>query len=166
MRSGKLVAAGITGAWLLGVGSLAGAQDRAGPTWAEFQKLQTEVREQRQLIIQLMQSEQQRYDMLLKLIQTGGGAPAERAAAAATSSNTAVAPRTGIEAPARVREQTHATVEGSVRVSGGEADAVYVYVDNVKGPPVKGKTFQIKQEGKQFTPSHAVVQVGTNLWFP
>src|SRR5688572_21790417 len=167
-RMGKVVAVWVAGG-LMGAGSHARAQDRQGPTWAEFQKLQTEVREQRQLIIQLMQSEQQRYDMLLKLIQTGGGPAAERAAAAPSSSNLiAASPRSGALAdpPAVRREQSHATVEGSVRVSGGQAEAVYVYVDNVKGSPVKGKTVQIKQEGKQFTPTHAVVQIGTNLWFP
>src|SRR6476646_3359185 len=64
------------------------AQDDAAkvgnaPTRAEFNKLQAEVRDQRQLIIQMLQNEQQRYDVLLRLIQgqTGGGA----AAAAAVS---------------------------------------------------------------------------------
>ena len=37
-------------------------------------KLQNEVREQRQLIVEMLQSEQQRYDMLLKLLRAGGGA--------------------------------------------------------------------------------------------
>ena len=46
------------------------------PTRAEFTKLQSDVREQRQLIIQMMQTEQQRYDMLLRLLQgQGGGTP-------------------------------------------------------------------------------------------
>jgi len=168
-RRGNLVAACVGGACLLSVKAPANAQDRPAPTWAEFQKLQSEVREQRQLIIQLMQSEQQRYDMLLKLIQTGGGPAAERAASVGNSSpvaNGTPARGPAVEGAPRAREQTHAAIEGSVKVSGGEAEAVYVYVDNVKGPPVKGKTVQIKQEGKQFTPTHAVVQVGTNLWFP
>src|SRR5580765_5581786 len=42
------------------------------PTAADFARLQREVSEQRQLIIQMMQVEQQRYDMLLKLLQSGG----------------------------------------------------------------------------------------------
>ena len=42
------------------------------PTAADFVKLQREVAEQRALIIQMMQVEQQRYDMLLKLLQSGG----------------------------------------------------------------------------------------------
>ena len=170
-RNGKLVAVCAAAAWLVGAGGVSRAADeRPGPTWAEFQKLQTEVRDQRQLIIQLIQSEQQRYDMLLKLIQTGGGPAAERAAAVASSApaanGTPASRLPTVDGPPHMREQTHAAIEGSVRVSGGEAEAVYVYVDNVKGPPVKGKTVQIKQEGKQFAPTHAVVQVGTNLWFP
>ena len=148
------------------------ATSRPPPTGAEFARLEAQVNEQRQLIIQLMQSEQQRYDMLLKLIQTGGGAPAERAAAAASATPsataTAVAPSRGVGPLNEVRphELIRATIEGKVRVSGGEAEAVYVYVDNVKGPSVKGQTVQIKQEGKQFSPSYAVVQVGTKLDFP
>ena len=48
----------------------------APPSRAEFNKLQTDVREQRQLIIQMLQTEQQRYDMLLHLMQgQGGGTP-------------------------------------------------------------------------------------------
>jgi plastocyanin len=172
-KSGKLVAAWTAGACLVGLSQASFAQERsAGPTWAEFQKLQTEMRDQRALIIQLMQSEQQRYDMLLKLLQTGGSLSPERAAAAAPPAIGATTQPRGSAATAdpatRVRDavQAHATVEGTVRVTGGEADAVYVYVDNLRGAAVKGKQVQIKQEGKQFNPTHAVVQVGTALWFP
>ena len=51
------------------VAGSARAEDAAPPTRAEFAKLQNEVKEQRSLIIQLMQSDQQRYDMLLRLMQ-------------------------------------------------------------------------------------------------
>src|SRR6185436_12142302 len=174
-RSGKLVSACVAGACVLGAVEMASAEERA-PSMAEFQKLQAEVRDQRQLIIQLIQSEQQRYDMLLKLLQTGGGPSGERAAAAAAAAPAVGAPP-ATSAPASRgvgplsdvaarREQAHATIEGTVKVNGGDADAVYVYVDNVKGPPVRGKKVQIKQEGKQFTPAYAVVQVGTQLDFP
>jgi plastocyanin len=171
-RSGKLVSTCVAGAFLLGSADLATAEDKA-PSMAEFQKLQAEVRDQRQLIIQLIQSEQQRYDMLLKLLQTGGGTGAAAAAAAAAPAvgapPAASTPSRGmgtLAEVARPREQVHATIEGTVKVTGGEADAVYVYVDNVKSAPVHGKSIQIKQEGKQFNPSYAVVQVGTNIMFP
>src|SRR6476646_7122807 len=67
------------------------AQDDAAkvgnaPTRAEFSKLQAEVRDQRQLIIQMLQAEQQRYDMLLRLIQgQTSGVPAPGAAAPSSS---------------------------------------------------------------------------------
>src|SRR5947207_4707401 len=49
------------------------------PTAAEFARLQHEVAEQRQLIIQMMQVDQQRYDMLLRLLQSGGQVPSTTA---------------------------------------------------------------------------------------
>src|SRR6478735_11483433 len=63
------------------------------PSRAEFNKLQAEVRDQRQLIIQMLQNEQQRYDVLLRLIQgqTGGGAAAAAAASELPSGSPAVA---------------------------------------------------------------------------
>src|SRR5688572_20735877 len=47
---------------------------------AEMTRLQKEVREQRQLIFQLMQVEQQHYEMLLKYLQSGGLAGPESGA--------------------------------------------------------------------------------------
>ena len=38
------------------------------------------MREQRQMVIQLMQTEQQRYDMLLRLLQSGAASTASRRA--------------------------------------------------------------------------------------
>src|SRR5258708_12213566 len=72
------------------------AQDPASgsPSMAEFNKLKDEVREQRQLILQILQNEQSRYDMLLKLIGSqgqGGARPADQAPMAA-SSESALAP--------------------------------------------------------------------------
>lgn len=168
-RNGRPLAIAALG--LLGAGVLAGsarADERPGPTWADFQKLQAEVKDQRQLIIQLMQSEQQRYDMLLKLIQTGGSAPLDKpAAAVALPPGPGAAPvRGGIAEALRPREAPRAAIEGQVRVAGGDAEAVYVYVDNHRGPPVKGRSVEIKQQGKQFHPNHAVVQIGTALTFP
>src|SRR4051794_35813918 len=76
-----LVAVALCGVSVILVGLPARAEDdgkNAGPTRAEFIRLQGEVREQRQLIIQMLQNEQQRYEMLLRLIQgqnaqSGGG---------------------------------------------------------------------------------------------
>lgn len=46
------------------------------PTAEEFARLSQEVRDQRQLIMQILQMEQQRYDVLLKLMQANGQFPA------------------------------------------------------------------------------------------
>src|SRR3954447_12083213 len=51
-----------------------GGEVASGPSAADFAKLQREVAEQRQLIIQMLQMEQQRYDFLLRLLQSGGQA--------------------------------------------------------------------------------------------
>jgi plastocyanin len=144
-----------------------------GPvTRAEFSKLQNDVREQRQLIIQMLQTEQQRYDMLLHLLQgQGGGTPLPGLAApAATSEPTPAdaAPnkagkRPGAPPPV---ERRAGSVEGKVAVSGGAVEDVYVYVDNVRGPATPHKGIEIRQEGRQFNPRVAVVQSGTNVVFP
>ena len=63
------------------------------PTRAELSKLQNDVREQRQLIIQMMQTEQQRYDMLLRLLQgQGGGTPLPGVASATPSAPSEASP--------------------------------------------------------------------------
>jgi plastocyanin len=145
----------------------------AAPTRAEFAKLQNDVREQRQLIIQMMQTEQQRYDMLLRLLQgQGGGTPLPGVAAAPT---TAPGEPSAEATPEKQAKKSTATVaadrrpgsiEGKVTVTGGSVEDVYVYVENVKMPLTHHKVVEIKQEGRQFNPRVAVVQTGTNLMFP
>src|SRR4051794_38089102 len=82
----RLLAALLTGGLLLPPAAIARGEEKAAegpPTRAEFSKLQNDVREQRQLIIQMMQTEQQRYDLLLHLLQgQGGGTPAPGLSAA------------------------------------------------------------------------------------
>jgi plastocyanin len=144
------------------------------PTRAELAKLQNDVREQRQLIIQMMQTEQQRYDMLLRLLQgQGGGTPLPGVAAAPASAPSEPAPEVAAEKQAKRATATVAAVdrrpgsiEGKVTVNGGSIEDVYVYVENVKMPLAHHKVVEIKQEGRQFNPRVAVVQTGTNLMFP
>src|SRR5579871_5447716 len=115
---------GILSALLIGELALpAAAQDGAKPpegppTRAEFSKLQSDVREQRQLIIQMMQTEQQRYDMLLRLLQgQGGGTPVPglSAAPAPAAPSEAAAPEA---APAKQKkaaaaEHRPSSIEGT-----------------------------------------------------
>jgi plastocyanin len=164
----------VVGLALVPLAGPARAQDDQPPTRAELTKLQNEVKEQRALIIQLMQSDQQRYDMLLRLLQgqpgvvvppsapgaEGDASPAGKAASALGAATAAMAPRRHVEPERR------AAIDGKVSVAGGDIDDVYVYVDGLRGPPARGKSIEIKQEGRQFSPRLAVVQAGTTAVFP
>lgn len=147
----------------------ASSDDDTPATKAELAKLQAEVREQRTLIIQMLQTEQQRYDMLLRLLQgQGGNIPMPQlpsATAAATETEDAPAKRGGRGGEVERKPQPGA-IEGKVTVAGGDVGEIYVYVENLKGPPGKAKSIEIKQEGKQFSPRVAVVQTGTTVVFP
>jgi plastocyanin len=159
-----------------------GAAATDTPTRAEFNKLQTDVREQKKLIIQLMQNEQQRYDMLLRLIQ-GQEQAASGQPGGASSPPAASAPGTALD-PSAVREGSDSegrraraiavaeperktgVVEGKVSAPSGEAGPIYVYVEGIRANPVRGKKIEIRQEGRKFVPAVAVVQSGTSVSFP
>jgi len=190
--AGALIVTGaaVAGAQEPGATGRAGAPSRAvgeaggaAPTRAEFARLQAEVREQKQLLIDMLQAEQQRYDMLLKIIRSqGGGAAATLEAvppgfpsivppvgAPATSPASARPADERPRAAERAAENARRTapLEGKVELAGGRGGAeIYVYVENVKGTPARGKSIEIKQENKQFSPRLAVVQTGTNVVFP
>lgn len=170
-----MIAALLTGSLLLPPALTARAQDKAAdgpPSRAEFSKLQNDVREQRALIIQMMQTEQQRYDLLLHLLQgQGGGTPVPGISGAPAPSPAAPSAEAAPEKPSgrsggASPERRPGSIEGKVSVEGGNPDEVWVYVENVKMPLKSHKTLEIKQEGRQFHPRVAVVQTGTNLVFP
>jgi plastocyanin len=141
------------------------------PTGADFARLQKEVAEQRQLIIQMMQVEQQRYDMLLRLLQSGGQVspstlpvppqPPAASGGGAAPSTTAAVPKAPSE-----RGGGSGVVTGHVQVRSGSLKDAYVYVDMAKGSGGRGHTLEIKQKDKQFSPQVAVVQKGTSVSFP
>ncbi len=141
--------------------------ERPGPTWSEFAKLQQEVLEQRQLLIQLMQTEQQRYDMLLKLLSSQGSAATMPAVPSMpnvpTEEKRGKGPAPAM--PAKTSEGRTGIVEGKVEVPGGDVRDVYVYVDGIRGPRGSGN-IEIKQENKQFHPRATVVPIGTTVTFP
>ena len=167
------LAMGIVMVQLAGSRLALAAQDsntRPPPTGAEFARLEAQVNEQRQLIIQLMQNEQQRYEMLLKLIG-GQGAAAIALPTPSVSPSEAAAPSSGGKGPAvataaAIPARKVAPVDGKVSISGGDLSDIYVFVENVRGAPVRGRTLEIKQENKQFSPRLAVVQAGTQVVFP
>jgi plastocyanin len=144
------------------------------PTRAEFAKLQADVREQRQLIIEMLQTEQQRYDMLLRLLRGQGVAPpaadaAPAAPAAPGEAPAADAAHRALKKPAAAAAPEHdhrvGSVDGRVAVTGGSAADIYVYVDG-HGPQAAHRGLEIRQEGRQFNPRVAVVPSGTNVVFP
>jgi plastocyanin len=148
------------------------------PSAAEIARLKTDVarleqelQQQKQLLIQLMQGEQQRYDMLMQLIRSGQApragelrptpvAPTPGAPAAELP-----APRAGETPAAAAARPSAVTLSGKVRFPGDPVEA-YVYVEGLRGASGRGRTLEVKQQGKQFSPSVAVVLAGTRLLFP
>jgi plastocyanin len=146
------------GAWLVTIA--AAAAGSSGPA-ADIAKLQQEVRELRQMLIQSMQVEEQRYELLLKLLQSTTGTPPPalpgtlpHPAAAAPESKPGT--RTG-----------SGTLTGRVEVTGAPREQpVYVFVENVRAAPARGRSVEIVQKGKQFAPQVLAVQRGTQVRFP
>ncbi len=142
-----------------------------GPTEAarlqgEIDRLKQELADQRQLILQLMQAEQQRYDVMLKLLRAGGGPGADLSALPPPPSAAAIIPKSdaGKETGAGGREA--AIVTGRVRTGSGQPlGEAYVYVDGLRSS-ARGHTVEIKQRDKQFAPRVVVVPLGTKVVFP
>ena len=137
----------------------------------EIDRLKQELAEQRQLILQLMQAEQQRYDVVLKLLRAGG-APGADVSSALPAAAVGGGDRAQ-ERPRATRARTRgaggreaATVTGRVRTGGGQSlGEAYVYVDGLRSS-ARGHTVEIKQRDKQFAPRVVVVPLGTKLVFP
>ncbi len=154
-------------------GNAAAGSTRPPPTAVEFARLEAQVNEQRQLIIQLMQNEQQRYDMLLKLIgsasATGGlppiTLPGETPADPKANNGAGASGKAAKGSAPALPQRKVAALDGKVSVSGGDLNDVYVFVENVRGSPVRGRSIEIKQENKQFIPRFAMVQTGTQVVF-
>jgi plastocyanin len=186
-------ASGIACAWacaLASVYAVAAPADAAAPAAAaapadvarlqgEIDRLKKELAAQRQLILQLMQAEQQRYDVVLKYLQMGGAhggeppaqlPPLPSPAAATPIAGQPAAAATGEAAGkdkdgAAVARET-ATVTGKVRTASGlPVGEAYVYLDGARAG-ARGRTLEIRQRDKQFTPRVAVVPIGTKLVFP
>src|SRR4051812_10230151 len=97
---------------------------RPPPTGAEFARLEAQVNEQRQLIIQLMRNERQRCDILLRL----GAGPGTTAATLPPQSPApdlagAAAPA---PAPAPAAMRRFGSVDGKVSIPGGDLNDAYV----------------------------------------
>jgi len=134
---------------------------------ADVNRLKQEARDQRQLILQLMQMDQQRYDVLLRYLQSMNGASAEGLpgplALPASPLATGAADK---EAAPTATPREVGTISGHARVPAGAGGDLYAYVDGPRGAPVHGRTFEIRQKDKQFVPRTAVVPLGTRVVFP
>jgi plastocyanin len=136
----------------------------------DIERLKQELADQRQLILQLMQSEQQRYDVVLRFLRGGGAAGGDVSALPPPPTPASVMPKSGgTESPKESgggSGHEAATVSGRVRTSGGQAiGEAYVYVDGLRSS-ARGHTVEIKQRDKQFAPRVTVVPLGTKLVFP
>jgi plastocyanin len=138
----------------------------------DVERLKQELAAQRQLILQLMQAEQQRYDVVLKYLQAGGSPGADVSSAfPPPPSPSSVMPKIGGAAGDTGRDSgggsghEAATITGKVRTTGGQVGEAYVYVDGLRSS-AKGHTVEIKQRDKQFAPRVTVVPLGTKLVFP
>jgi plastocyanin len=136
----------------------------------EIDRLKQELADQRQLILQLMQAEQQRYEVVLKLLRAGGAPGADGSSvlppppsAAAIAPKSAAGDSAGKDGGSG-REA--AIVTGRVRTGGGQSlGEAYVYVDGLRSS-ARGHTVEIKQRDKQFAPRVVVVPLGTKVVFP
>lgn len=160
----------------LAVATPAAAAPHGPPTGADFAKLQDELarvqqelRDQRQLILQLMQM----HDALLKYVQLGGAAPAGTRPAAPAPA--AVLPEPALPPAPSTREASpepaaaaagRAAITGKIRGSAGGLGEAYVYIDGPKSIAAHAPTLEVKQVGRQFVPNVAVVQVGGRVAFP
>jgi plastocyanin len=135
----------------------------------EVEHLKQELADQRQLILQLMQAEQQRYDVVIKMLRSGGGAGADvpPLPPPPSPSSLSTSPKSTGDAnkDGGVSGHEAATVTGKVRSSGGAIGEAYVYIDGLRSS-ARGHTIEVKQRDKQFAPRVLVVPLGTKLVFP
>jgi plastocyanin len=134
----------------------------------EVSRLKQELRDQKQLIFQLMQIEQQRYEVFLKYLQSGqppgtggiAGFPPPPTLQFAAGDAKDPGP------PPQATGRESGNVSGHVRVTGLAGAEVYAYVDGPKAAPVRNHTVEIQQKDKQFIPRAMVVPLGTRVVFP
>jgi plastocyanin len=177
LRRLGLLALTVACALALAPGRAWGADPGPAPTAADVARLQGEVdrlkqdvRDQRELILQLMQAEQQRYDIILKVLRAGGGGeaaiPPPPSPASAMQKGASGEAKEGAGGAAGGGHES-ATITGHVRSNGGQPiGEAYVFVDGLRSNPARGHTVEIKQKDKQFAPRVAVVPLGTRLIFP
>lgn len=141
---------------LLGLPLAAQAQEGDQASLYELGKdvarLEQEVKELKTVLSQLLELDKQRVALLSQIVSGAGVSPGV--------TTTLSTPSTKPEA-----KEQDGSITGKVKLPEG-ARVAYVYVDNVPGRMVRGRSLEIAQENKQFTPRWAVVQRGTTVRFP
>jgi plastocyanin len=141
----------------------------AGPgraTAADVARLQQQINELRQSQIQSMEVEQQRHDLVLKLLRSRAGVEAIPDPAAAPPLMGGPSAKANGVSPAPASPTT-ATVTGAVDVRGVPAgQPVYVYLDGRRAATPRGRSIEIVQKDKQFSPQVVAIQAGTAVAFP
>jgi plastocyanin len=135
----------------------------------EIARLQQDLREQRQLVLQLMQMQ----EALLRYLHTGGtppGAPPPATSAGAAAAPAAAAPASTGKGRASAAESSGgagaASITGKVRVGANAPSEAYVYLDGPRSSPSHPPSIEIQQANRQFVPAVAVVPVGAQVLFP
>ncbi len=150
----------------------AGAAASAPVTAADLARVERELRDQRAIIMQMLKVEQERYDLLLKLITSGGQGTTAAQLPALPALPAVPGPAASVAAPGAAAAAAGAdsagpgaTVTGKI-IGHGDLTNVYVFVDGLKAPRGHGKAMEIGQKDKQFVPQSAVVVAGTRVSFP
>ncbi len=150
---------------LLGLLSIVGlAHAQSGKTTKsareEIARLEKELADQRALLVKILQLQLEHDQQLLRLAQGQAMSPVAAVEAPPVAAP-APAPK---EKEARASKAGTAVVTGRVKVTGANGPA-WVFVEDVKAGPSNG-SFEVRQEGKQFSPRTAVVPRGTKVNFP
>jgi plastocyanin len=146
------------------------------PTAAEFAALKQRVDQQYELIMELTQMENARFDYLLKVLNTvrPGSVSGTLPPPPVSSGPRPPLPMTDahppgpgpVETPPPVQGPSRlASISGHVEVTGKSRGPVYVYVENIKEQAVE-RHMEIVQRDRAFVPDTAIVQRGTRVSFP
>lgn len=133
----------------------------------EIARLQQDLRDQRQLVLQLMQMQ----ETMLRSLHGGGPPPGPmppvpRAGPGASATPAPAASPAGPSVGAGGSATATGAVTGHVHVGGKFPAEAYVYVDGPRATIAHPPTIEIKQANRQFIPAVAVVPVGARVLFP
>ncbi len=142
------------------------ATKSGGKSEPSLTQLQDELRETKALLLKMIQQDQERNELMMKLLGQSGAAPAGAASSPGTEApgRTEKTEKPKAAKKAAVKEST-ATVTGRVNFQGRREGDAYVYIQDIKGNSARGQNVEIQQKDKQFLPRSIAVQRGTKLTF-